>query len=144
MKTLKFNYRVGFSILIANFLLFVSIVICWRLGGFTNSEFLILLKQQVPIKAIYISLIIKFLSEEKHTNESNFKKLNSGYISLAIFIVASYILLLFVFVFLKAFSEIGFDMLINILIFIETFFGAYAGYLINDLFKKNNCHSCAI
>lgn len=140
MNTLKFSYRLGLAIISANLLLFISLIVLWRFDCFLDKEFWSILKFLIPIKSLYIALIVKFIAGHKYEDESKSKQLYPGYIHFTTFIVGSYIFLLFVFVFLKAFNIIinEFYILINILIVIETVFGGYAGYMINDLFRKNN------
>lgn len=139
MNALKFSYRLGMIIISANLLLFVSIIVLWQCDCFLDKEFWSLIKFIIPIKSLYLALIVKFMARHKYENESKSKRLYSGYIYFTTFIVWSYILLLFGCVFMKAFNVLinEFDILMNLLVVIETIFGGYAGYMINDLFKKH-------
>jgi len=135
MNTQRFSYKLGLSILIANFCFFVFIVICKINDSLISDEFEKMLQLLVPIKSLYISLIIKFMSEHKSKQPTKTQYLSSGYVYSIVFIVASYLISLFVLVFLKIIQALTFQAMINLIVFVETVFGGYAGYMINNLFK---------
>jgi hypothetical protein len=137
-EIISFCYKLGISILIINFCLFGYIVVEWKMYGFTDGEFEDLVQMLFPIKSLYISLIINFLAEHKFKQTIKAQNLRLGYIHSIVFIVASYIMSLFVIIYLKTVGILEFQYLMNLIVIIESVFGGYAGYMINDLFRKND------
>ncbi len=141
MKESILKNRLGRFILITNIGFAFLIVIYYLLKGFTNSEFAQLLKILVPIKAVYLTALIRYLivnrniqNDKKDTKQATLLFANSsfliifGHITILVIITSIYAL----------FNAIDFEVLMNIIIVLETLFGIYIGVFIASTFQINN------
>lgn len=137
MKEDVFRNRVGRFILISNVTLFVLIIIFYLLKGFSSSELTDILKSLVPVQTVYMAAIIKFMMGNKtvEDNPAESKQLTKGYALTVRLIINTHIILLILIILGKALGGlISNEMMANLLLIVETFFGAYIGTIITSLF----------
>lgn len=128
--------RIGKFIIISSFVLFLLIFILFGLKGFTPEELTDILKILVPIKTVYMTALIKFVIANKNNEITEGEKEATGlYKTLTNVTVYSHILLLMLAITLSAFNIISFEALTSFVAILETFFGAYIGLIIADMFK---------
>jgi len=141
MTISKHRDTIGKFIIIAHLSIFGLIFILFGLGGFTPDELSNVLKFLVPIKAIYITALVKFIIANKKKikkesqNEKDTAQVNNLYKNVTNIFVYSHIIILAVVISFSAFNIITFVFLQNAIAIIETFFGAYIGLIISDMFK---------
>ena len=110
------------------------------LQGFTSGELSEILKILAPIKAIYITAIIKYIIDNKNsdsTQEADSFTLSELYKTITKLIIYSHIFLIYSLVILVAINLISFQDFKTVLAIVETFFGGYIGLLISDMFKTD-------
>jgi hypothetical protein len=131
MQENVFRNRLGRFILYSNLGLGVLLVVLYFLKGFDDTEFGTLLKILTPIKAVYLTALIRYVIANKNTSitaENDSKKITPLFARTSFAIIFVHITTLIVTTSLYAlFNAMEFDMLINIIISVETFFGIYGG-----------------
>ena len=134
--------RIGRFILFSSFGLIFLIFLLWFLSGFDDAEFQELLKMIAPIKAVYLSALIKYIIAHPHTNEKSKegeekkKPLNRMYLTTSWLIISTHMISLIILVFLSAFFKSpSHENLLLIISAIETFFGVYVGLFLTNLFE---------
>lgn len=146
----KHRYRIGLFILVGNILAILLIFLFFILDGYTDEEATQLLKFLAPIKALYITTIIKFVISDKNKSTENAQNdakeievLPRLYAPLTTIIVYGHLISINLLITLCAFNiGMSFEDLLLFLSIIETSFGIYVGLIISDLFQaekeKNN------
>jgi hypothetical protein len=141
MTIARHREKIGKFIIIAHLSIFILIFILFGLGGFTSDELGIILKFLIPIKTIYITALVKFviankkkIENDKQTDDQT-TKVQPLYKSVTNIFVYSHITILAITITMAAFNLISFSFLQNAVAIIETFFGAYIGIIITDMFK---------
>lgn len=137
MNENSFRNSIGRFILISNMVFFVLTMIFYVLKGFSGAELKEILKALVPVQTVYMAAIIKYMIANKTVEEKpeENKLLNKGYVFTVRLIVNVHILLLMLVISLKAIGGlISNEMMTNLILIIETFFGAYIGSIIASLF----------
>jgi hypothetical protein len=140
MNELSHKYKIGKFIFFSNLALFGILFILYILKGFTNDEFLDLIKLLAPIKAVYMTALVKFVVSTRKTSEKDIKsskeQVNRLYTTVTSIMIYSHIISLIATVTLFAlFRLFDFDTLKNLIVLIECFFGAYIGLIMTDMFK---------
>jgi hypothetical protein len=140
MNELSHKYKIGKFIFFSNLSLFGILFILYILKGFTNDEFLDLMKLLAPIKAVYMTALIKFVVANRNISDNEIKKsrkqVSSLYKTVTSIMIYSHITSLITIVTLFALFRIfDFASLKNLIVLIEIFFGAYIGLIMTDMFK---------
>lgn len=146
MTLAQHRNKIGKFILFANFGLFVLIFVLFVIGGYTDEELINVLKFLLPIKSIYMTALVKHVVTNRNADnvsEEDNQNIKPLYKNVTDLIVYSHILLLSLFVVLCGINLVSFDFLINSIAIIETFFGAYVGIIITDLFKVDKTDTVA-
>ncbi|NJO89231.1 MAG: hypothetical protein HC831_09945 [Chloroflexia bacterium] len=111
------------------------------MGGFTPNELGDVLKFLVPIKTIYVTALVKFVianrNGENNREQTEKNEVPSLYKNVTNIFIYSHIILLATTITLAAFNLISKVFMQNAIAIIETFFGAYIGLIISDMFKTN-------
>jgi predicted CDP-diglyceride synthetase/phosphatidate cytidylyltransferase len=99
-----------------------------------------LIKLLAPIKAVYMTALVKFVIANRKMNEKEIGKLaqpiNSLYKTVTSIMIYCHILSLITIVTLFAlFRIMDFITLKNMILLLEFFFGAYIGLIMTDMFK---------
>jgi len=143
MTEFEHKHRVGRFIFFSTLLLFALIIIFYFLKGFKPDEFTQIIKLLAPIKAVYMTALIKHVLanrnviDDKAKTES--KKVNKLYRSVTSFMIYAHIGSLIVTVSLFAlFNLMDFESLKDTLVFLEIFFGAYVGLIMSDMFQTKS------
>lgn len=140
----KHREKIGKFIIVAHLSIFILILILFALGGFTPEELGDVLKFLVPIKTIYVTALVKFvIANKKRDNNDeelveNKEKVTNLYKNVTNIFVYSHIILLAGAITIAAFNIITFVFLQNAIAIIETFFGAYIGLIITDMFNVDD------
>jgi len=142
MNELSHKYKIGKFIFFSNLVLFGLLFIFYILKGFTNDEFVDLLKLLAPIKAVYMTALIKFVIANRNTSDKEIKRakeqVNTLYKTVTSIMIYSHIISLITVITLFAFFRLfDFGTLKNVITFIEIFFGAYIGLIMTDMFKTD-------
>jgi len=90
-----------------------------------------------PVTAVYIGALVKFAIENKNVieDDKNDPVVNKLYVTISQWTIPFHFITIFIIINLKALNLITFgDLKIGFSI-IETFFGAYVGYIVSSLFK---------
>jgi hypothetical protein len=137
MRESKLRNRVSKFILISNALLFITIIALYLFAGFLPDEFIVMMSLISPVTAVYIGALIKFAIENKNAleDEKNDPIVNTLYITISSWFIPFHFVSLFIVINLKAVNLITFGDLKIAFAIIETFFGAYVGYIVSSLFK---------
>lgn len=140
MNELSHKYKIGKFIFFSNLSLFGILFILYILKGFTNDEFMELIKLLAPIKAVYMTALVKFVIANRKISEKDLSKLvqpiNSLYKTVTSIMIYCHILSLITIVTLFAlFRIMDFITLKNMILLLEFFFGAYIGLIMTDMFK---------
>lgn len=140
MKESIFRDKLGRFILLSNVGFAILIVIYYFFGGFTNGEFADLLKILAPIKSVYLTALIRYVianrNVKKEAPTEEVPEITSFFAQTAFVIIFLHITSLIIITSMNAlFKAIEFDMLINLIIGIETFFGIYVGMFMASMFK---------
>jgi len=138
MNEFQHKQKIGRFIFFSTLILFALILILYFLNGFTNEEFADIMKFFAPIKAVYMTALIKYVIAHRNEteNDKTNNKINKLYKSLTTFMVYSHILSLIIITFIFAlFRLMDYATYKNTITFIELFFGAYIGLIISDMFK---------
>lgn len=139
----QFRFRLGKFIFYSILLLFVLLIVFYIISGLDDEEFLELIKLFAPIKAVYITALIKYAISNKREKKTDKRRKKPSfspiYRSVTRFMVYSHIISLIVLISIYAlFNAIEFSMLKNSIIGIETFFGSYIGLLIPSLYSEKD------
>lgn len=131
--------RLGRFILISNIGFALLIVLFFLLGGFDNEEFTEIMKILIPIKSVYLTAFIKYVIANKNlepVGEGERVILNPLYATTSFVIILTHISSLVICTTLYAlFNIMMFDVLISVIIFIESLFGVYVGLFMASMFK---------
>ena len=130
--------RLGRFIFLSSLGLLLLIGLYYLLGGFTPSEFTELLKRLVPIKAVYLTALIKYVIANPYQEEKVKVglPLNRTYLWTSSTIIGLHMIGLIVLVTLTAFyNSPSFEGLLNAIVAIESIFGLYVGLFLNHLFE---------
>lgn len=142
MKESVLRNRLGKFILVSNIGFAFLIVVYYILRGFTDSEFAELLKILTPIKAVYLTALIRYVIANRNVPKDNIedtKQVTSLFANTSFLIIFVHITTLIVATTVFAFfNAMDFDVLINIIIGLETFFGIYVGMFMASMFKIND------
>lgn len=137
------KYKVGRFIFFSNLILFALIFVYYIISGLTNNEFVEIMKLLAPIKAVYMTALIKYVIASKdkaiiNTADIN-NKVNKLYRTVTSIMIYTHISSLIVIISLFAlFNIIDFNSLKNTISFLEIFFGAYIGLIMSDMFKTED------
>ena len=140
MKEASFRNLVGRFIIVSNIVLFLLIMVFYVLKGFSGNELEDILKALLPVQTVYMAAIIKYMVANKtvENKPEESKVLTKGYALTVRLIVNTHIILLLLIISLKAVGGIiSNEMMTNLILIIETFFGAYIGTIITSLFPAN-------
>jgi protein-S-isoprenylcysteine O-methyltransferase Ste14 len=143
MTIAKHREKIGKFIIVAHLSIFILIFVLFGLGGFTSEELGEVLKFLIPIKTIYITALIKFVITNKkkvankNQSEDDTAQVDTLYKNVTNIFIYSHIILLAIAITIAAFNIITFTFLQNAIAIIETFFGAYIGFIITDMFKAD-------
>jgi len=142
MNELMHKYKIGKFIFFSNLILFGILFVLYFLKGFTNEEFLDLLKLLAPIKAVYMTALVKFVISNRNTSDREIKqsreKINTLYRTVTSIMIYSHITsLISVITIFALFRMLDFETLKNVISLIELFFGAYIGLIMTDMFKTD-------
>lgn len=140
MKESIFRNKLGNFILISTLGFAILIVLYYFLGGFTNEEFTDLLKLLAPIKAVYLTALIRYVIANRNVKQEVPNEVEPEITSLfaqtSFIIIFLHITTLIVITSMNAmFNAIDFKVLLNLIIGIETFFGIYVGMFMASMFK---------
>lgn len=143
MKESVFRSRLGKFILISNLGFAVLIVVLYLMRGFTDNEFADLLKILAPIKSVYLTALIRYVVANRNvstsTPDENTPKVTSLFASASFTIIFLHITTLIIATSLYAlFNAMDFEVLMNIIIGVETFFGIYVGMFMASMFKVDD------
>lgn len=142
MNEAVYKQKIGKFILVSNFAIFGLIIILFALGGFDNEQIEELLQLLVPVKTVYTTAIVKYVIANRNadsTTDVEEQKITTLYKSTANMFVFGYIILVSVAIIGRGlFSIYGFDTMKYLITIIETFFGAYIGLIITDMFKTKD------
>lgn len=133
--------RIGRFILISNAVFMVSLLLLYLLAGFTDQEFQSLLKMLAPVKAIYLTALVKYAIANKHesTVADSGRPLSPLFSQASYYFIFGYMIALIFITWGYAFFNIVlFETLENLLATLETFFGVYVGLFIADIFKVDS------
>lgn len=134
-----FRNRLGKFILFSNLGFGILLVILYFLKGFDDAEFSELLKYLTPIKAVYLTALIRYVIANKNISEDakeDSKKITPLFARTSFAIIFVHITTLIVSASLFAlFNAMEFDVLINIIVSVETFFGIYVGMFMASMFQ---------
>lgn len=138
MKEIEHKFRVGRFIFFSNLALFGLLIVFYSMQGFRNDEFSEIIKLLAPIKAVYMTALIKYVIANKHeviNKQNEIKKVTKLYRSITSVMVVAHILSLIIAITAFAlFNAMDFKALKNTIVFLEIFFGAYIGLIMSDMF----------
>ncbi|MBN1250924.1 MAG: hypothetical protein JXR51_13985 [Bacteroidales bacterium] len=137
MKESTLRNSISKFILISNAILFVTIIALYFFNGFLPDEFTVLIAIISPVTAVYIGALVKYAIENKNVIEGGDeeKPVNQLYVTISYWSIPFHFSAIFIIVNLKAINLITFGDLKIAFSIIETFFGAYVGYIVSSLFK---------
>lgn len=141
MKESILRNRLGKFILISNIGFAFLIVVFYLLRGFTDNEFAELLKILAPIKAVYLTALIRYVIANRNVKEAteDNKQVTSLFANTSFLIIFVHITTLIAVTSTYAlFNSMDFDVMMNIIIGVETFFGIYVGMFMASMFKIND------
>jgi predicted membrane channel-forming protein YqfA (hemolysin III family) len=134
-----FRNSLGKFILFSNLGFGILLVVLYFLKGFDDGEITELLKILTPIKAVYLTALIRYVIANKNISEAvedDSKKITPLFARTSFAIIFVHITTLIVSTSLFAlFNAMDFDVLINIIISVETFFGIYVGMFMASMFQ---------
>ena len=140
MKESVLRNKISKFILISNAILFITIIALYFFNGFLPDEFSVLIAIISPVTAVYIGALVKYAIENKNVvdEEPEGKKVNQLYVTISYWSIPFHFISIFLIVNLKAINLITFEDLKIAFSIIETFFGAYVGYIVSSLFKVDD------
>ena len=141
MEISQHRQKIGKFILISNLTIFILIFILYAKGGFLAEELTLILQFLVPIKSVYMTALVKFIianKKEVAENKEDKEKLTLLYKTVTNIIVYAHITSLALMIVFCAFNIVSFEFLKYGIAILETFFGAYVGLIITDMFKIEN------
>jgi len=109
-------------------------------SGFLPDEFTVLIAFIAPVTAVYIGALVKYAIENKNVidNNPNEKPVIQLYVTISYWSIPFHFVSIFVIVVLKSVNLMTFEELKISFSIIETFFGAYVGYIVSSLFKTES------
>ncbi|MFK7950554.1 MAG: hypothetical protein AB8G11_23410 [Saprospiraceae bacterium] len=141
MKESILRNRLGKFILITNIGFAFLIVVYYLFKGFTDAEFSELLKLLAPIKAVYLTALIRYVIANRNVQKptDDEKQVTSLFANSSFLIIFVHITTLIIVTSIYAlFNAMDFDVMMNIIIGLETFFGIYVGMFMASMFKIND------
>ncbi len=135
----QFRLHIGNFIFYSILGLFVLLIVLYVMVGLDDEEFIELLKIFTPIKAVYVTGLIKYVIANKKEIKIDRRRKQPSfsplYRNVTKFMIYSHILSLFTVILGYAlFNFVEWNVLKNLIIGIETFFGSYIGLLVTSLF----------
>jgi len=129
--------KISKFILISNAVLFITIITLYMFSGFLPDEFTVLIALISPVTAVYIGALVKYAIENKNVvnTDPDERPVNQLYVTISYWSIPFHFISIFVIVVLKAINLMTFEELKISFSIIETFFGAYIGYIVSSLFK---------
>lgn len=140
----QYRTQIGKFIIYANIFIFFLLFSLFLLKGFTHNELTETLKLLVPIKAVYLTALVKFILINKNIDKEKKKKgieqlhISTLYKAVTRSIIYSHILAIVVMIILCSLNIISFIAFTYSIAVIETIFGAYIGMIIGDMFKTGD------
>ncbi len=146
----KHRSYIGKFVIISSLLIFIIVLVLFALKGFTPEELSEILKYLVPIKAVYLTALVKYVIANKNIKEKTKGKKSTDsddtakneenlvsplYKTMANVFIYGHIIFLASSIIMAAFNVISFSSLTYFIAIIETFFGVYVGLIISDMFK---------
>ncbi len=140
MKESVFRNQLGKFILASNLGFVILIVVYYLLRGFDDAQFSEVLKILAPIKAVYLTALIRYVIANRNvvnTEEAaNAPEITMLFARTSFSIIFLHITTLIIATSLFAlFNAMDFEVLINIIIGTETFFGIYVGMFMASMFQ---------
>jgi len=146
VKEKDFQFKMGKLIMVSNIVIFVLVALGYVFKGFADDdEVSAVLKLLAPINSIYMAAVIKYMISQKNvvetdeeTNEDKPKPvlINKGYATITQIIIYFHFVALVFLIGAKVLGAMGsIDTLTTSIAILETFFGAYVGTIIVDLFS---------
>jgi hypothetical protein len=135
----KHRYQLGRFILVSSGLLIILVFIYRFLHGFTEEEFTTLMTLLAPIKAVYLSALVKYIVSNPtgEVQDKDKQVLSKLYVTTSRGIIYTHMLSLIVLITGFAFFRfIEFKSLIGLVSGIETAFGVYVGLFLTNLFQE--------
>lgn len=137
MTVAQHRNKIGKFIIISNIIAFLLILFFFIFQGFTTDELTEVFKYLLPIKAVYMTALIRYIvskkvvSDEEKDNDvvSNLYKITVNVV------IVCHIVLLYTIITLCAFNIISFVTLTYGITIVETFFGVFIGVIISDMFQ---------
>ncbi len=132
--------KISKFILISNAVLFITIITLYMFSGFLPDEFTVLIALISPVTAVYIGALVKYAIENKNVVgvNPNEKPVNQLYVTISYWSIPFHFVSIFIIIVLKAINLMTFEELKISFSIIETFFGAYVGYIVSSLFKTES------
>ena len=141
MTEFQYRYNIAIIILVANIFIFLLIIVLHAFEGFSHEDVLEIFKFLLPIKAAYMTLLVKYIVVNKHAKSERNDSfiLSRLYTSVTTIIIVCNITFLALSIILFAFNTMieNIDSLKTSIAVIETLFGAYVGIIVSDIFKVN-------
>ncbi len=140
MSETTLRNKISKFILISNAVLFITIITLYIFNGFLPDEFTVLIALIAPVTAVYIGALVKFAIENKNVVDNNpsEKPVNKLYATISYWSIPFHFISIFLIINLKAINLLTFEELKIAFSIIETFFGAYVGYIVSSLFKTES------
>jgi hypothetical protein len=141
MSYYAFKTRIGLTIIVSNLLLFGLILIAYLLNGFVDEEMPELFKYFLPLKTLYLTLVIKFLVNNRHPPREEDKAtidVTSAYKFLIRLLIYSHFLFLATIIICAATNLFPYDKLSVYLIWIEAIYGAFIGLIMADMYGEKD------
>lgn len=151
----KFRFQIARNILIGIGVLGVVLGIAYVTPGYEDFEINEILKIVIPVKSLYLSTIIAFIintnkadqrgnhsidSTDNINTENNTtggKEISDLYKTMTKVIIMIHLFGLILVVILGMVNIIENKVVVNSIVFLESFFGVYIGTIFNDLFNTN-------
>lgn len=134
MDLLTYRYKIGRFIIFSTILLFILILALTITGGFIPSECTELFSYLIPIKAMYLTAVVKFVLAQRHQPNRAQAEASPFYRLTTRIFIYSHITLLYLLILLCAFNVIDFKFLLYGIGILESFCGIYIGLIVTDLF----------
>ena len=134
----QYKIRIGKQIIGLNIFFAMVLLALYVAGGFDSEEIVKVAQMLAPIHLMYFSAVMSYIIANPYKEEEDKSQTLSGLFSQVStwFIWLHIVGLLLVFA-MKAFNILDFEVVMNIALGIETFFGAYIGNFLSKLFKNN-------
>ncbi len=148
MKEKDFQFKMGKLIMVSNIVIFILVALGYVFKGFADDdEVSAVLKLLAPINSIYMAAVIKYIISQKNVVDGNDESeeekpkpilINKGYATVTRTIIYFHFIALVFLIGARILGAIGsIDTLTTSIAILETFFGAYVGTIIVDLFSSS-------